>query len=101
MRSPVFFRPPYGVINPMLTKAVNGLGYNVIGWNIRTFDTMSPDPQKVAGKIVKKIVPGSIILLHDIVAGAPELLEMILDLLKLKGYRIIPLPELIQKQAYA
>lgn len=30
------FRPPFGVTNPTIAKAVRQLGYTSIGWNIRT-----------------------------------------------------------------
>ena len=35
----LWFRPPFGVTNPTLAKAVRRLGYIPIGWNIRTLDT--------------------------------------------------------------
>ena len=41
-----WFRPPFGVTNPTLAKAVRKLGYIPIGWNIRTLDTQQPTPEK-------------------------------------------------------
>ena len=42
-----WFRPPFGVTNPTLAKAVRRLGYIPIGWNIRTLDTQQPTPEKI------------------------------------------------------
>jgi len=100
-KSPLLFRPPYGVINPMLNKALKGLGYHVIGWNIRTFDTVNPEPEKISQNVLRKLSPGSIILLHDHVAGAPGLTDHLIRLLKSNGYRIVPLTQLTQTESYA
>jgi len=84
-----FFRPPFGVTNPMLAKAVTSIGYISIGWNIRSFDTTCRGNQnKVIRRIEKKLKPGSIILLHDNLSFSDELLVRILDILSEKGYRI-------------
>ncbi len=34
-----FFRPPYGVTNPFLSRALKRTGHTVVGWSLRTFDT--------------------------------------------------------------
>ncbi len=40
-----WFRPPYGVTNPNLKKAVERMGYTAIGWNVRSMDTVAKDEQ--------------------------------------------------------
>ena len=35
------FRPPYGVTNPSLKKALKSFDFYNIGWNIRSFDTIN------------------------------------------------------------
>ena len=41
------FRPPFGVTNPTIAKAVRQLGYTSIGWSIRTLDTQQSAPDKI------------------------------------------------------
>ena len=89
------FRPPFGVTNPTIAKAVRQLGYTSIGWNIRTLDTQQPSPEKVLDRIRKGLKPGSIILLHDRMPNSGQLVKQILDLLKKQGYTIVRLDELV------
>lgn len=89
------FRPPFGVTNPTIAKAVRRLGYTSIGWNIRTLDTQQPSPEKVLNRIRKGLKPGSIILLHDRIPNSGQLVKQILDLLKEQGYSIVRLDELL------
>lgn len=89
------FRPPFGVTNPTIAKAVRQLGYTSIGWNIRTLDTQQPSPDKVLDRIRKGIKPGSIILLHDRMPNSGQLVKQILDLLKEQGYTVVRLDELL------
>lgn len=89
------FRPPFGVTNPTIAKAVRQLGYTSIGWNIRTLDTQQPSPEKVLNRIQKGLKPGSIILLHDRIPNSGQLVKQILDLLKEQGYSIVRLDELL------
>jgi peptidoglycan/xylan/chitin deacetylase (PgdA/CDA1 family) len=98
---PRYFRPPYGVTTPNLSKAVGRLNYVSIGWNIRTYDTVSSDPGKVIPKIAKKLRPGSIILFHDRMPETVHLLRASMDYIMKEGYRIVPMNELIKAEPYA
>ncbi len=76
---PTMFRPPYGVTNPMIAKAVRRRGYKVVGWDVRSLDTMeSWSRTKVFERVRRRLRKGSVVLLHDNRAGGDELLEMIL-----------------------
>lgn len=83
------FRPPFGVTNPTIAKAVRQLGYTSIGWSIRTLDTQQPAPDKVLARIRKRLEPGAIILLHDRMPDSDQLVKQILDLLKEQGYTAV------------
>ncbi|KDS42949.1 polysaccharide deacetylase family protein [Bacteroides ovatus str. 3725 D9 iii] len=82
------FRPPFGVTNPTIAKAVRQLGYTPIGWSIRTLDTQQA-PDKVLARIRKHLEPGAIILLHDRMPDSDQLVKQILDLLKEQGYTVV------------
>ncbi len=84
--SPQLFRPPYGVTNPNIAKAVKKLNLQSIGWNIRSYDTSTKDIEKIKQRIVSQLKPGSIILLHDRLEYIPQLLEILIPAIKEKGY---------------
>ena len=83
------FRPPFGVTNPTIAKAVRQLGYTSIGWSIRTLDTQQSAPDKILARIRKRLKPGAIILLHDRMPGSDQIVKQILDLLKEQGYTVV------------
>lgn len=84
------FRPPFGVVNPTVAKAVRRLGLRTIGWSIRTFDTSllgkEGGMERILDKIDRNLEDGAIILLHDRLEGSGELLKGILDLIRRRGY---------------
>ena len=91
------FRPPFGVVNPTIARSVKLLGLQTVGWSIRSFDTMHcnrPDwESRVADRIMRRLHPGAVILLHDRLIAAPSLLSTLLDRLSAAGYRFDrPLP---------
>ena len=83
------FRPPFGVTNPTIAKAVRQLGYASIGWSIRTLDTQQSAPDKILARIRKRLEPGAIIQFHDRIPESDQLEKQILDLLKEKGYTVV------------
>jgi len=84
--SPQLFRPPYGVTNPNIAKAVKKLNLQSIGWNIRSYDTSTNDIEKITQRILSQLKPGAIILLHDRLEYMPQLLEKLIPAIKEKGY---------------
>lgn len=75
---PIYFRPPFGVTNPFITKALKGLNLKTIGWSLRSFDTMEKKSWKTVQRIKNKVGPGSIVLMHDRSRDAALVLEEIL-----------------------
>jgi peptidoglycan/xylan/chitin deacetylase (PgdA/CDA1 family) len=83
---PALFRPPLGVTNPTLARAL-GKGRMVAGWSVRSLDTVARWSREMVFKRVRRrLRPGAVVLLHDDREGAPELLEMILNHLERDGY---------------
>jgi peptidoglycan/xylan/chitin deacetylase (PgdA/CDA1 family) len=99
-RSPLMFRPPYGVVNPMLAGALRKLPLDVIGWSIRSYDTIQRDPQRVMKRVLSSLMSGAIILLHDKSLFTTSVLEELITRIAAEGYRIIPLDELLKIKAY-
>lgn len=90
-----WFRPPFGVTNPRIAKAVRTRGYQVLGWSIRTLDTCTPNLDLVLARIEKRLHPGAVILLHDRLPQSHLLLPRLLELLKRRGYAVMDPAELL------
>jgi peptidoglycan/xylan/chitin deacetylase (PgdA/CDA1 family) len=96
-----YFRPPYGVTNPALAKAVKKMNYTAIGWNIRSLDTgKSRNAKKILARIIRQLKPGSIILLHDKNPELVDIIEKLIHFASENGYEFIRLDELINIDAY-
>lgn len=93
-----FFRPPFGVTNPTVAKAIKELGYTTIGWNIRSLDTQIGSADKVVQRIHRQLKPGSVILLHDRLPNSTEILTKTLQLLQKEGYTVVSLHALINNK---
>jgi peptidoglycan/xylan/chitin deacetylase (PgdA/CDA1 family) len=99
--SPLFFRPPFGVVNPMVRNALKNMHWKAVCWNIRSLDTMNSDPLKIKSKILRQLKPGSIILLHDHTSFTGHHLDDLLAGINSAGYKVVPLDELLKTPAYA
>jgi peptidoglycan/xylan/chitin deacetylase (PgdA/CDA1 family) len=94
------FRPPFGVTNPNIARAVKVLDYRVAGWSIRSFDTVKRKEAKTINRVVRRIKPGGIILFHDTHERILPLLIAVLDAAREKGYEIIRPDQLLGINAY-
>jgi peptidoglycan-N-acetylglucosamine deacetylase len=95
-----YFRPPYGVINPMVAKAVKETGMEMVTWRFRSFDTTASSAEALLGKALKKVRPGDILLFHDSCSLTAEILEKLIVSLQAGGLEFVPLDELINQPAY-
>lgn len=95
------FRPPFGVTNPIIGKAVRQFGYKTIGWSIRSLDTVNAKSREdVVEKVERQLHPGAIILLHDRCENADILLEKIISSSIEKGYEFVSLHEMLKLKVY-
>ena len=63
--APAFFRAPAGLRNPLLEPVLARHDLRLASWSRRGFDTMSPDPDRVFGRLTRGLCGGQILLLHD------------------------------------
>lgn len=98
---PKLFRPPYGVTNPNLSKAIKLGDYIPIGWNIRSMDTVIKDEQKLFEKVTGAIEPGSVVLFHDTSKATLNILPAFLKKVREEGYTIVRLDKLLNLTPYA
>ena len=87
----VYFRPPFGVTNPNIAKAVKKTGMLTVGWSIRSLDTVKK-PETVLERL-SKAKAGDIILMHDKQKESPKILEQFLRSYQSKGYDFACLSE--------
>jgi peptidoglycan/xylan/chitin deacetylase (PgdA/CDA1 family) len=100
-RAPEFFRPPVGLTNPRIFRVTGELGLKVIGYTARGLDRRADAPEKIVGRLLRKLQPGAIFLLHD--AGVPcerllAVVTLLLDKLEAEGYQCVRLDELIAEK---
>jgi peptidoglycan-N-acetylglucosamine deacetylase len=100
--SPLVFRPPVGITSPQLGPALEGTGLRCVNFSCRGYDAGNRFISRLSSKILKKVRPDDIILLHD---TAPvknfsldffiSEIDSILNGLKSKGLSVVPLSEII------
>ena len=62
---PQFFRAPAGLRNPFLAPVLKRLNLQLVSWTVRGFDTQVTDADKIKNKLIAKLKPGTILLMHD------------------------------------
>ncbi|HNB93653.1 MAG TPA: polysaccharide deacetylase family protein, partial [Microthrixaceae bacterium] len=105
---PRFFRPPHGQRTPLMNLQLARRGMVAVTWDVSAADWVTNDPDLVARRILARVRPGSIILLHDSIDGhvdadrrvVIEALPRILDGLERKGLQPVRLDRLIGGPAY-
>jgi peptidoglycan-N-acetylglucosamine deacetylase len=99
-KRPKFFRPPYGVINPMVSKAIQKGNYHSIGWSIRTYDTSAKTREGLLTKSLKNLSNGDIILFHDWGQHTIGILSDFIAEVRAQGFEIVRLDDLLGAKAY-
>jgi len=96
-RAPLFFRSPAGLTNPRIFRVTGEMGLAVAGYTARGLDRRDDAPARIAGRLLGRLRPGAIFLLHD--AGVPRerllaVVTLVLDHVHAAGYRCVRLDEL-------
>lgn len=99
-KRPTLFRPPYGDYDNKLIEELQNLNMYTIQWNIDTLDWKDKKCDEMCAIISKKLVPGSIILMHNGAKYTAESLDTIIKTIKDAGYTIIPISEIIYNKDY-
>ena len=97
-RAPLFLRPPMCLTNPRIFRVAQQLNLTMIGYTARGFDKRSDTPERIVQRLLSRLSPGAILLLHDGGVPADRLLTvatMLLDQLETLGYHCVRLDELI------
>ncbi len=100
-RLPKLFRPPYGVTNPILSRAIKAGHYIPIGWSVRSLDTVIRNKERLIDKILRQLKPGGILLLHDTGHATVAILPSLIHQIRQAGYQIIRLDKMLNLEPYA
>ena len=92
-----FYRPPQGKYNIENLKMAQELGYHTFFWSLAYVDwyqDTQPTKDEAFGKLLKRIHPGAIVLLHSTSSTNAQILDELLTKWEEMGYTIKPLTEL-------
>lgn len=98
-RRPSYFRPPKGLTTVYVDKATTSLGMQEVLWTVCIENRSAPTPREMADRVLSKVQPGTIILLHDGRLNRTktvQALPMLLEGLEKNGYQVIPLRKMLE-----
>jgi peptidoglycan-N-acetylglucosamine deacetylase len=99
------YRPPVGLKSPPLARVAHARKLKVVAWSLHSRDTLTRDPEATAARVLARITPGDIVLMHDgheregqhrrVAAAA---LPLILSGLRERGLSCVTVSELLAEQ---
>lgn len=93
-----FYRPPFGITNPHIAKAIRQTQHRVVGWNNRSLDTVIEDENAIFNRVYKRIDKQSLVLLHDTSERSVKALERLLKQLQQEKYKMVTLVEFLNEE---
>lgn len=96
------FRAPYGDYDNDVIDTANEIGYHVIQWDVDSLDWKDYGVESIIKTVLdhKDLGNGSIILLHNGAKYTKDALEGLIVGLKEKGFKLVPVSELIYTDDY-
>ena len=95
------FRPPFGVTNPNIKKALKKTRHHSIGWSKRSLDTTNLSEEKILKRIIPNLRKGDIVLLHDSSLKSVAVLEQLLLTLTPHELQSVSVDRLLEIEPYA
>ena len=85
--APDFFRAPVGMKNPFVHPALGSMA--LVGWTARAFDTTTDDPAVVLRRLLPKVEPGAILVLHQGRESSVRIIDAVVTELRRLGYALV------------
>lgn len=95
------YRAPYGEYNDTVIQTAQENGYYTIQWNLDTLDYNGLTGEEMWNRIKSKLENGSIILSHNGTKHTADSLDMIIKNIKLQGFEVTTVSNLIYKENYS
>ena len=95
-----YYRPPQGKYSKANLQMAKALGYQTFFWSLAYVDwyqDKQPTKEEAFKKLLGRIHPGAIVLLHSTSSTNAAILDELLTKWEEMGYRFGTLDELIQK----
>ena len=97
-----FYRPPRGIYNTENLSMAKELGYSTFFWSLAYVDWIQdqqPSREEAFQKLLTRIHPGAIVLLHNTSSTNAEILDELLTKWEEMGYHFASLDDLIKATA--
>lgn len=94
-----FYRPPQGKFNETNLQMAKDLGYHTFFWSLAYVDwdqNNQPSKEEAFEKLLSRIHPGAIVLLHSTSETNAKILDELLTKWENLGYRFEPLTQFLQ-----
>ncbi len=98
--TPTLFRAPYGAYNNTMIDLCGELNLVPIQWDVDSLDWQGKEASEIVARITSKVGNGSIILNHNNADHVLDALPLVLDSLKMQGYTITTVSDLIYHDNY-
>lgn len=92
----VLYAPPYGEVDERIARIAAAAGHWTIMWTVDTIDWQRPAPSVIVQRVVPRVQPGTIVLMHPTeptLAALPTIIESLLA----DGWKIVPVGSLIEQ----
>lgn len=97
-----FYRPPQGKYSESNLRMANDMGYYTFFWSLAYVDWIQdqqPTKEEAFSKLLTRIHPGAIVLLHSTSSTNAQILDELLTKWEEMGYRFAPLTDITGKMA--
>lgn len=95
------YRPPQGKFSEENLRMAKKLGYKTVFWSLAYVDWYTdnqPSREEAFNKLLPRIHPGAVVLLHSTSKTNAEILDELLTKWEKAGYEIAPLTDLVYSQ---
>jgi peptidoglycan/xylan/chitin deacetylase (PgdA/CDA1 family) len=96
-----YFRPPGGRYSPTVLKVAQELGLRMVFWTDDPADFDNLGTSHLESRLLRRLRPGGIVLLHDNVLQSIEVLPGFLEEARQRGIRMVSAGELLRGEARA
>lgn len=87
--APKWFRAPVGMKNFLVHPALAKRGMRLVGWTARGFDAVVSDADHILSRILPRLHPGTIIVLHQGRDHSLRVLERVIVAAQDRGYSFV------------